>query len=706
MASAVGQSCNANINDSSVLAGSAVDFQVTITNTGSSPINWIRVTQPSANFSFNSSYSPGWSDSGNNSYAYESGNSLMPGSTTIVYINAQINVGVSESANWIVDVSDDGGASTSSCTGNLTTSISPPSALNILDIWVNNLSSSSARINWTTDQPSTTKIRYGLDNNYTIDIPENTILVTDHYVDLTSLSPGTIYYYMISGTDVDNNTVSSDGNTFTTLGMSEQSNVPVQYKQNVNPANNGGQDKRPPTIQMSLPSKVNKLAPQYVGLAVDDNGIALIEYSADNGLNWLVVDNINGLGGRQADFSFTPINLEDGDYLLLVRAVDVSGNSVTTESINLVIDNLAPHLGGIVIYLGSQVVSPGDVSDYEVIDDTDYRMTLGFVGGPNIVSVTAIKSENTSVRQEFSMVKSTSTGLWSGSLVFQEAGRFSLQVQAEDGAGNKINTALRDIVVKSSARVMDNSGPIPGARVAVYTKELQTNSWILWDSQDYSQANPKNLQDDGSYNIFLPPGEYYLKFTAPSYKDVISNIFKLDQPTIVSKAVKMKKRPGVSVAGLDIRIPWPSFRPSLSIDIKSSPTSLVINNLYVPSFELKRTDNTTVSLISILGKPTIMIFGSTWGPVARQQMSVAQSIDAEQINVISIVSGESLSSISAYARQSDIRHGIVADIDNKLISQMPSSMLPTTYFINRQGVIEGMSSRLLTKQEMIDNVRF
>ena len=64
--------------------------------------------------------------------------------------------------------------------------------------------SSSAAISWTTLEPATSLIYYGLDTDYNFSTALETTLMTTHFATLTGLTAGTTYYYQIvSETDVD-----------------------------------------------------------------------------------------------------------------------------------------------------------------------------------------------------------------------------------------------------------------------------------------------------------------------------------------------------------------------------------------------------------------------------------------------------------------------------------------------------------------------
>lgn len=83
---------------------------------------------------------------------------------------------------------------------------------------VTNITSSSAEINWTTDESSDSEVDYGLTDSYELGTVSSSSLVTSHLVELTGLAEGTVYHYRVRSTDYCGNTVESGDNTFVTDG--------------------------------------------------------------------------------------------------------------------------------------------------------------------------------------------------------------------------------------------------------------------------------------------------------------------------------------------------------------------------------------------------------------------------------------------------------------------------------------------------------
>jgi serine protease AprX len=92
--------------------------------------------------------------------------------------------------------------------------IIPPVILTGPSVW--SLGENSVTIVWSTDETSDSVIHYGLTSGYGLQESDSS-LEKSHQIILTDLEPGTTYFYKVSSTDSNKNTVESDGTTFTTL---------------------------------------------------------------------------------------------------------------------------------------------------------------------------------------------------------------------------------------------------------------------------------------------------------------------------------------------------------------------------------------------------------------------------------------------------------------------------------------------------------
>lgn len=95
---------------------------------------------------------------------------------------------------------------------NSTSDTTPP----IISAIAASAQSTTATITWTTSEPSTSRVEYGLTDSYTSQTAIDPALVTTHSVSLSGLSPSTLYHYRVVSDDAAGNSALSSDRTFTT----------------------------------------------------------------------------------------------------------------------------------------------------------------------------------------------------------------------------------------------------------------------------------------------------------------------------------------------------------------------------------------------------------------------------------------------------------------------------------------------------------
>ncbi|HVP05113.1 MAG TPA: S8 family serine peptidase [Dehalococcoidia bacterium] len=86
----------------------------------------------------------------------------------------------------------------------------------ISNVAAGNLAATSATITWTTNEPATSRVEYGLTTSYGTLTTLDSNLITSHSVNLTGLTASTTYHYRVLSSDAANNPATSGDFTFTT----------------------------------------------------------------------------------------------------------------------------------------------------------------------------------------------------------------------------------------------------------------------------------------------------------------------------------------------------------------------------------------------------------------------------------------------------------------------------------------------------------
>ena len=108
------------------------------------------------------------------------------------------NLSPSTTYNYSVLSTNALGAVSTSANFTFTTLSAAPA---ITGITITGITTTTATINWTTDQPSSTQVAYGLTTGYGTLSTNNPALVTSHTVTLTNLTPATLYNFQALSTN-------------------------------------------------------------------------------------------------------------------------------------------------------------------------------------------------------------------------------------------------------------------------------------------------------------------------------------------------------------------------------------------------------------------------------------------------------------------------------------------------------------------------
>lgn len=711
--SAALNSCSATFSPNSTPPNSNVSGVLGISNTSDTAINWIKLTSPGTEYAVISSASAYMWDA--NASAQEvifSSGSLNEGASQNFSIEFSSGDPQPSPVNWTVQVSNNpDGSDSITCDGDLSLGIVvQPSQINISDISVSSISSSSVTIKWNTDVASTSKVEYGLDDSYGKSI-SSASLTTTHTVTINGLAANTGYRYrVISATPADGGEAISGDNIFLTAikeTTESGSNQPLPLSPGFKITDPG--DKTPPSISFTtkLTSKVFTTTPTFSGTASDDKAVARVEYSIDNGRNWLNASPLNTVTGKSTTFSFTPKNLDDGDYQILARAIDGGGNITKTPTLSIVVDRLPPLIGGNLISIGPQSLQPDINGRLTTLTGVDQKIIVSATGGPTTINLIAKNTDGT--EGNFALTKSEDTGLWVGILNFDKSGNYLLSANSVDGAGNKTSRVLADIKVVPSPRILttDNgkTSDVKNAKVTLYYLDADTHSWVVWDGAPNGQTNPSYTDNKGAYQYLMPGGTYYLKAEAKGYKTVISKRFKLDSPQSLTADIYLKKNIGFSIRSFNIAMPtlWPEL-VDMNLDKRKvdAPRS---SNGSLPQFTLPDLEGKNFNSLQLLGRPTVITVLSTWSPPSQEQLAaIAKVPDSKDYRVMPILVQEKQQKIKAYASIAGYEFTMLADSDGQLVEKLKINSLPTHYFIDRKGSIIKVMVGVLNNKQLLNEL--
>ncbi|MBI5286287.1 MAG: PKD domain-containing protein [Deltaproteobacteria bacterium] len=184
-------------------------------------------------------------------------------------------------------------------------------------VYASNITTTTATINWTTDELSDTQVEYGTTISYGNFTTLNIQLVTSHSQALNVLSPSTLYYYRVRSRDSSGNLTVSTGYTFTTSAITDTTPPVISNVQVTNITSSS----------VTIAWTTNEASTSQVEYGFTSSYGSLT--NLDSNLVTTHSVNITGLS------SYT-------NYNFRVRSKDVTGNEALSGNYTFTTSNLSP----------------------------------------------------------------------------------------------------------------------------------------------------------------------------------------------------------------------------------------------------------------------------------------------------------------------------------------------------------------------------
>ena len=110
-----------------------------------------------------------------------------------------------------------------------------------------------------------------------------------------------------------------------------------------------------------------------------------------------------------------------------------------------------------------------------------------------------------------------------------------------------------------------------------------------------------------------------------------------------------------------------------------------------PNFELQNLDGQSISLSSLRGKPVLVNFWATWCGPCVSEMPYIQEIHEEWsdrgLMVLAINIGDSAAEAEQFLQEHNLSLPVLLDTRNVVASQYGIRAIPTTFFIDKDGIV-------------------
>ncbi len=192
-------------------------------------------------------------------------------------------------------------------TWNASATVPPPV---ISQVSATGITTTSATITWTTDEPSSSLVNYGTSTSYGLSSGVNSALVTSHSVVLTGLTPGTVYNFDVVSANSSNGSSTSGNATFTTTAATSGNAPEVGYVAYWGVTSSGAtvswSTNMPATTQLAYGTTpaLGLLSPLQTTLA-STHGVVLTGLTSGTTYYFVAQSTAGGATGYSSTYSFT-----------------------------------------------------------------------------------------------------------------------------------------------------------------------------------------------------------------------------------------------------------------------------------------------------------------------------------------------------------------------------------------------------------------
>jgi hypothetical protein len=307
-----------------------------------------------------------------------------------------------------------------------------PTDVAITSVQASGVTASSVQLSWATNVPATSAIDYGTTAAYGASTPVDPSMVMNHQMAVTKLAAATTYHYRVRSA-AGSSTAASNDQMFSTAGSA---------------------DSTPPSVAITSPAAGAALSGNVnVTAAASDNvGVTSLQFRLDGA-------NVgSSLAAAPYAYTLSTTTLPNGSHTISAVASDAAGNSTTSASVTVTVDNTtkdttppsvsmtSPASGATV---SGTVVVTAAATDNVSVASVQFQLDGASIGGIDTVSPYAYSWDST---------KTTN-------------GKHTLRAIATDGAGNSITSTSVTVTVDNTTKdttppAVAITAPTNGAKVS------------------------------------------------------------------------------------------------------------------------------------------------------------------------------------------------------------------------------------------------
>jgi peroxiredoxin len=129
-----------------------------------------------------------------------------------------------------------------------------------------------------------------------------------------------------------------------------------------------------------------------------------------------------------------------------------------------------------------------------------------------------------------------------------------------------------------------------------------------------------------------------------------------------------------------------------------------------PYFDLSDISGNRVRLSDFLNQPLILVFWATWNQSSADQIKILddyisnKSNQSSLVKIVAIDSLEDPSLVKSFIKRGSYNVPISLDVTGDVSNKYNIKSLPTTYFIDKDGIIRDIHTGILSESMIVDKV--
>lgn len=150
---------------------------------------------------------------------------------------------------------------------------------------------------------------------------------------------------------------------------------------------------------------------------------------------------------------------------------------------------------------------------------------------------------------------------------------------------------------------------------------------------------------------------------------------------------------------------WVNRVPEQVVVAKDTPRPAV--GYPAPEFRLKSLKDENFALSDLRGKPVVLNFWATWCGPCRNEMPALQKASekyAGEVAIIGVDQSEAPETVRQFINELAVNFDILLDANNDAATAYAVTLMPTTYFIDAQGIIRGVHLGEMNSITLAENI--